>query len=92
MSRAHGAGNTRAVRNHVVMADLKLTNRTREDGGKWLNATETTLTYARKLLREYRESEPLSDWHLETRGTVADWHRINEDDVLHETTTQGDPS
>jgi hypothetical protein len=60
------------------MKNLRLVNKYREDGGGWIDASTTTLAYAKKLLGEMREAEPADEWHLETRGTSADWHRIDE--------------
>lgn len=58
------------------MTNLKLTNKYREEGGHWINATSAILAYALKLCAECQEADPNSDWHLETRGTSADWHRF----------------
>lgn len=60
------------------MKTLKLTNKYREDGGSWMDATDATVNYARTLLAEMQIEEPANDWHLETRGTSSDWHRMEE--------------
>ncbi len=60
------------------MTNLKLTNKYREEGGQWHDATGATLSYARTLLAEYREAEPANEWRLETRGTSANWHRMED--------------
>ena len=66
------------------MKNLKLTNKYREDGGAWFNADAKTIAYAQKILVECRETEPTNDWHLETRGESADWHRMNADRICRQ--------
>lgn len=58
------------------MTNIKLTNKYREAGGQWIDANTATISYALKLLSEMNKAEPANDWHLETRGTVSDWHRM----------------
>jgi len=60
---------------------LRLTNKHREQGGQWFY-TDRNLAYARSLLADMRREEPSLDWHLECRGTVADWHRWQEPSEL----------
>ena len=51
----------------------------REDSRWTLRENDAAgLAWARKLLAEYRDAEPGAGWTLETRGTVADWHRFYE--------------
>jgi len=54
---------------------LRLRNRLQEDGGAWFADTITAYHY--KILREYRQTEPDADWHLETRGMSTGWHRYD---------------
>jgi hypothetical protein len=41
------------------------------------------------LLHEYRDAEPRRDWHLQTRGTVAGWHRWDVPEFRKEVVTHG---
>jgi hypothetical protein len=60
--------------------NVRITNRHREDGGRWMidPADTSRLAYIHALLKDLIREEPANDWHLETCGTVADWHRWNE--------------
>jgi hypothetical protein len=66
------------------MINVRLVNSFRKTGGHWAIDIDTpnhvtTLNYIKSALAVYREVEPTADWHLETRGTVADWHRWEVD-------------
>lgn len=59
--------------------NVRIVNRNREDGGRWMiNPADTArLAYIDALLVDLRREEPLADWHLETQGTAIGWHRWN---------------
>ena len=45
--------------------------------GTWYVHVEKGITeYHRRVLAEYGAAEPDADWHFETCGTCAGWHRI----------------
>lgn len=53
---------------------LRLTNKYREVGGDWF-FSDRNLAYAKSVLADLQREEPSHDWHLETRGSQANWHR-----------------
>jgi len=38
------------------------------------------IAWSWRILAEYRDAEPDSGWHLETRGDIAPWHDWASDD------------
>ena len=60
--------------NALPFTTLRLTNKYREEGGQWF-FSDRNLACARSVLVDLIREEPSRDWHLECRGTQADWHR-----------------
>lgn len=52
---------------------LRLRNKHHENGGEWF--AESVTDYHKRILAEVMAEEPAADWHLETRGLSAPWHR-----------------
>ena len=52
----------------------------KEIAGEWYCDPDQTKKLARvkRELAELQAEEPLFGWHLETRGTAADWHDMEE--------------
>ena len=50
----------------------------RREDSKWTlrEIDAAGLARAHKLLAEYQDAEPSAGWILETRGTVASWHKF----------------
>ncbi len=61
-----------------LQSTVKLTNNRGENGGEWIVAPgeDAKLAFCRKACAAYQTEEPDRDWHLMTRGTIADWHRM----------------
>jgi hypothetical protein len=61
-----------------LQSTVKLTNKFGEQGGEWIVAPDdpAKLAWCRKSCAAYQAEEPDKDWHLMTRGTIADWHRM----------------
>jgi hypothetical protein len=59
-----------------MQTNVRIVNKFREVGGSWIVAPDDAkMAYVKKQLETYQAEEKDSDWHLETRGEVADWHR-----------------
>lgn len=57
------------------MTNVRLINKWRENGGEWTVRSDADMKRIQRELDAYRREEPRADWHLETRGTSASWHR-----------------
>ena len=53
---------------------LRIRARDGHIAGAWI--TDEITAYHRAMLAECRTEEPAADWHMESRGTVLDWHRL----------------
>ena len=63
-----------------MTTNVRLVNRWGENGGEYTIPPDRPEGMSRvyRDLAEYRDLEPDSDWHLETRGTIATWHRMHD--------------
>ena len=58
--------------------NVKLMNHARQSGGTWKvdPSHHTMIDYINRELTVFQQEEPHSDWHLESCGSLADWHRV----------------
>ena len=61
-----------------MMINLRLRSRDNDNGGEWYDTNPHALQQARRGLTALQKAEPQNEWHLETRGTSATWHRYQD--------------